>query len=634
LKVSPKIWETTNRKLKIFFTILIVSLFSVLLDIAFAQQVDLDSYFNEGLILYRNQQYEQAKLKFMTAIATPEQNSHITATYLMLAKTYLKLNNPDEAVNYAQTLIKNYPKSRYVGDAYYLIAISKLNKNQKIDAINYFLFAIESSRSKKLTSVCETLASKIIDQGISVKSLEKLFSQHRSKTAHAWLTLWLARTKYGLGQKTEADAIIDEFLATKPEARFANAAKKLKQLDIEALALPVRVGVVLPLTGYFSSEANNMLKGIALALKERTKQSPKIELIVRDSNISAGDALQAMLSLLQNDLSIVIGELEGTRSAALAGLCSQANVPLIVPIATENGIAAIGPMVFQANNDIEIRGSTLAKYAMTTSFGPDSTKMRTFAMLAPADDYGHAMSDAFANTVDSLGGTIVAQQWYYPGSTDFKRQFMAVREAGFRYAFRDTLLKHGIPVRPGRIDSIFNIVNRKTKAESDDKEGLLESMDIPVTSIDGIFLPVYEEDISLIAPQLALANIQARLLGGDNWLNEDELRKQRNYVNGVVFVSGYYISETDLQYRDFVNRFRHATATSPSLTALYGYNIMNLIISAIDAGHTSKRAITEYLETVKNYPGIGGEISFDHNHHVNTSVNILQFQDGNIIRLE
>lgn len=594
-----------------------------------AEQPDnLESYFTKGLILYRNKQFDQAKINFLTAIADPARNPQITASYLMIAKTFEKLNNPDQAINYAQILIKNYPQSRYVGDAYFIIATAYLRKGKDIEAIDNFLFAIENSRSKKLTTLCERLASKIVDRGISEQDLEGLFARHKSKTAYAWLTLWVARTKYALGQKDEADALISTFLSTKPEERFARAARELMQLSPEELAFPVRIGVVLPLSGYFSDEAQNMLKGIALAIKERKTKTPRIELLVRDSQVSAGQAVTAMLALLKNDLSIVVGELEGTKSAALAGLCTQSDVPLIVPIATDNGIAAIGSMVFQANNDIETRGSVLAKYAI------DSLKMRTFATLSPADDYGHDMTDAFSNTVDRLGGTIISQQWYYPGTEDFKRQFMAVREAGFRYALRDSLIASNIPVRPSRIDSLFRIWNARAKELSDDDKGLLESTDIPVTTIDGFFLPIYEEDISLVAPQLALANIQSRLLGGDNWLNVDALRNQRNYVNGVVFVSGYYISETDLQYRDFQNRFRRATATSPSIMAVYGYNIMQLIISAVDAGYTQADEIVSYLETVEDFPGIGGEMTFHKNNHVNSSVNILQFQDGNIIRLE
>ncbi len=140
--------------------------------------------------------------------------------------------------------------------------------------------------------------------------------------------------------------------------------------------------------------------------------------------------------------------------------------------------------------------------------------------------------------------------------------------------------------------------------------------------------------MAYIVPQFALYNIHARPLGGEYWLNEEQLRNQRKYVNGAVFVAGNYPSEMDAKYRDFRNRFRHATATSPSAMALYGYNLMQLIIQDIEAGNINGADIAAYLEKVDTFAGIGGNISFSGHSRVNKSVNLLQFQDGNILKLE
>ena len=618
-----------SQALSPFFVIWMVFILSVLPVIhSYAETAEPESYFYEGLILFRNGQYEQARLKFILAVADPQQNRRITASYLMLAKTFLKLSDPGFAKKYASLLVQDYPNSRYVGDALAILARLSYQNRDKIEALSQFLSAIEQTESKPLTSYCEKMANQIVDLGVSSGSLEKLLETKKSQVAQSWITLWLARTYYGMGQKDKADEVIEKFLKNKPDARFATAARQMKQIHPDDLMRSVRIGIILPLNGYFSREAWDMLRGIAFAVKERGHLEAQVELFVRDSRGTFVGTIEAAKSLFAVGVDLIIGELEGDKSTALAGLCSQVNVPLIVPAATENGISSVGAAVFQANNDFETRGKAIADYAV------NRLNLQTFATLAPADDYGHSLADAFANRVDSLGGTIIAQQWYYPGTNDFKRQFMAIREAGFRYAFRDTVRARGMGTSQQAVEAVFNEMNRKAIAKSEDNHGLIEATDIPVAAIDGIFLPIYDEEISLVAPQFALANIKAQPLGGDNWLNEDALRRQRSYINGIVFMSGYYISEIDPEFHNFQNKFRLATATSPGMMAIYGYNTMHVLALAIEAGNCQGQDIIHYLENMEKARVLGGEIAFNKTEHVNNAVTILMFSDGNVNRIQ
>jgi branched-chain amino acid transport system substrate-binding protein len=625
--------ESTKKKsaqaLSHLFVIFFVFIFSLLPSIhSYAETAEPESSFYEGLILFRNGQYDQARLKFILAVANPQENRRITASYLMLAKTFLRLGDTASADKYASLLLQDYPNSRYVGDALAILAETAYRNGDNIEALSHFLSAIEQTESKPLTSYCEKRANQIVETGVSSSSLEKLLETKKSQVAQSWIALWLARTYYGMGQKPKADEVIDRFLRSKPDVRFATAARQMRQLPPGNLMTPVRIGIVLPLNGYFSREAWDMLRGIAFAIKERQHLETQVELFVRDSRGTLVGTIEAAKSLFAIGVNFIIGELEGDKSTALAGLCSQANVPLIVPVATENGISSLGPSIFQANNNFETRGKALADYAMS------QLNLQTFATLAPADDYGHSLADAFANRVDSLGGTIIAQQWYYPGTNDFKRQFMAIREAGFRYALRDTLRARGMAPSQEAVQALFEKMDKKAVEKSEDKLGLIESTDIPVTTIDGIFLPIYDDEISLVAPQFALANIDAQPLGGDNWLNEDALRRQRNYVNGIVFISGHYVSEIDTGFRDFQNKFRMATATSPDMMAVYGYDTMHILALAIEDGNRHGQDITHYLENMDKTKVLGGEIVFDKTEHVNDAVTLLMFKDGNVARVQ
>ena len=593
----------------------------------FSQTADIENTFNQALILYRNNDFEQAKVDFLRIAAQKEDNPRLTAATFMLAKTFYRLEQFDEVVNYADLIIHNYPKSRYRAHAYYLRACARYHKRQYTASLEDFTYAIEFADSQELLRIAESTATNLVNGYIGLSSLEKVFNSYPWTQARPILTIWRAHLIGKNGQADRAKQMLQTFIASKPGGRYELIAKELASMNFESSRPVFRIGIILPVSGYFAEETQDFLKGLAFALKNRRSADPEIQLVLKDTKGDIVETINAAWELLDKDVNLVIAGLEGQKSAAIAGIFKQANVPVIIPVATDNNLAQIGDFVFQANSDMEARGAALAEYVIK------ELHMKSFATLAPADDYGSALTDAFANKVDQLGGAIVSQQWYYPGATDFSRLLESIRESGFRYAYRDSLRTWGFDVDMARVDSLYARLDRSARYASEDNEGLDQYTDIAVRSIDGFFLPIYEEDIPYIASQFALYNIKSRLIGGDRWNDAELLRKHQRYVNGALFFAGHFIDETDLNYINFTRDFRVATSSSPGDMAIYGYNIMNLIIDGVDSGAIAATEMAAYLKNVKNYKGLGTYISFQNDRRINSSVNILQFQDGNILRI-
>jgi len=89
--------------------------------------------------------------------------------------------------------------------------------------------------------------------------------------------------------------------------------------------------------------------------------------------------------------------------------------------ATANGIAAIGPFIFQANPDFDTRGRNAAAFAYTM------LGARSFAVLAPTDPIGKQMAESFIAQVNLLGGEVFDAQWYSIGSTDLRMELTSIR---------------------------------------------------------------------------------------------------------------------------------------------------------------------------------------------------------------
>ena len=86
---------------------------------------------------------------------------------------------------------------------------------------------------------------------------------------------------------------------------------------------------------------------------------------------------------------------------------------MITPTATDDGIAALGPNIFQMNIPLGVLGSKIAKYAM------DNLNIHDFAIISPSSEYGATLSKVFRDEVEKKGGEIVNEQVFDEGTHDF-----------------------------------------------------------------------------------------------------------------------------------------------------------------------------------------------------------------------
>ncbi|MFQ5752171.1 MAG: penicillin-binding protein activator, partial [bacterium] len=333
-----------------------------------------------------------------------------------------------------------------------------------------------------------------------------------------------------------------------------------------------------------------------------------VQLVIRDSQSNMIRAIHEIKRFItQENVRVVIGELESEVTAGIGALASVEHIPVIGPAATENDVASVGETVYQLNSNLERKGEALAQYAFNT------LGLRTFATLAPGDEYGQQLTDSFTATIDHLGGRIIAQSWYYGSPEDLSRQFKSIREAAFHYDSTDVA---------------------KLLREAEEKGEDLEEKDIPVLSIDGIFFPIYSEDLKYVAPQFALSNIQTQILGGEYWDNLETLKEPQiePYINGAIFVSDYFPDEDSREFRRFRNEFRMKMKRTPERWEVFGYDAFNVVNEVIKNGARTSQKINQKLSSLSEFKGMKGNISFKGNHRVNKEVHFLQFINGKIIK--
>lgn len=565
---------------------------------------DVEVSFSEGINEYRTGNFKKATQIFEQLFHQSPVHQRITAVYLMLGKCHYKLESYQKSISILTELIGKFPASNYVDDAHYAMGFSYYALGEYTNSLNEFLYIADNGKEKKLVEKSRNNALKIIENNISFNELKLIKENTSGEIASAILTIKLSQRYFDQGNRAQAVALLQNFIQQYPDNSYLSTVKQLLTRTHGSVpSVEVTIGVILPLSGDYNEQARAVLAGIQYAQEKFTDNSDvRINLIVKDSEGDMVKLVTAAQELARDDRVVaIIGELERDKTIAIAAATNGLNIPIIAPTTSGNGVASLNNYTYQMNSDLENRGRMLAKYAV------EQLGLKTFATLAPADNYGKDMTDSFTATVDQFGGKIIAQKWYYADTQDLKRQFKSIRDLGFNLANRDSLIRH-------------------YSRQLDDFR--LEK--VPVISIDGVFFPSYTQEIQYIAPQFAFANIKAQIFGGEYWYDFEKLRSNQSYVDGIIFCSSYYIDETNTDFIKFRNDFRITMKRTPEIMEWYGYDAMSVLANAIAHKQTTREGIRTHLDNLENFPGIRGPITFKGNNRVNAEVRILTFKNGRI----
>lgn len=565
---------------------------------------DVEVSFSEGINKYRHGNYEQATQIFEELFNQTTVHQRITAVYLMLGKCNYQLESYKKSISILSELINKYPQSNYIDDAHYTMGFSYYALGEYVNSLNEFLYLADNGKEKKLVEKSRNNALKIIENNITFNELQIIKENTTGEMASAILTIKLSQRYFEHGDRGHAESLLQNFILQYPENPYlSNVKQLLTRTHVTFPSAEVIIGVILPLSGDYQEQAKAVLAGIQYAQKKFNDNSDvRVNFIIKDSEGDMVKLVKATQELTMDDRVVaIIGELERDKTVAITATINRSNIPLIAPTTSGNGVASLNKYTFQINSDLENRGQLLAKYAI------EELGLNTFATLAPADNYGKNMTDSFTSTIDQSGGKIVAQKWYYSDAQDLKRQFKSIRDLGFNLANKDSLVR----VYSRQLDDF--------KLEK-----------VPVLSIDGVFFPCYTEEIQYIAPQFAFANIKAQIFGGEYWYNFEKLRANQNYLEGIIFCSGYYVDETNPQFIKFRNDFRLVMKRTPEVMEFCGYDAMSVLADAIAHKQTTREGIRDYLDNLENFPGIMGPITFKGNNRVNAEVRILTFTNGRI----
>lgn len=184
---------------------------------------------------------------------------------------------------------------------------------------------------------------------------------------------------------------------------------------------PVRVGVILPFSSGAPATralAASMLKAAQLAMFDAG--NPNILLMTADEGNGGAQAANAARTLLAQGAEVIVGPLFGPSVAAVAPVARDRGVPVLA-FSTEKNVAGNGAYLlsFLPQNQVQ----RVVRWAAANGH-------RNYAALLPQTPYGDVANAAFADSVASVKGNIVAIQRFAPNAAAAMGPASSVAKSG------------------------------------------------------------------------------------------------------------------------------------------------------------------------------------------------------------
>ena len=345
----------------------------------------------------------------------------------------------------------------------------------------------------------------------------------------------------------------------------------------------ILIGEYGSLTGTTATFGISTMNGIEMALNEVNESGgllgKTVRVIVEDDQGRPEEAQTVVTKLItSNRVVAVLGEVASSRTLAAAPVAQQYGIPMISPSSTNPAVTEVGDFIFRVCFIDPFQGFVMAKFAS------QSLQMTDVAVLRDIkNDYSVGLADVFVENFVAMGGTIVADEGYSEGDTDFSAQLTSIRA-------------------------------RRPQA---------------------IFVPGYYTEVGLIARQAKSLGIEAPLLGGDGWDSPYLIEIGGEALEGSYFSNHYSVDDPSPAIQKFVSDYRARYGQTPDALAGLGYDAAQILFDAIRrAGSTDPTAIRDALAATSNFAGVTGVTTLDENRNAVKPAVVLQIDDGKLAYVE
>lgn len=373
-----------------------------------------------------------------------------------------------------------------------------------------------------------------------------------------------------------------------------------------------KVGVVLPLSGENSEISNAFLEGLFEA-NQISEQREKVQFIVIDNYSNPILTVEAFKDLVsKHNVSAIVGPFSDENLIAGSSSVSNTNVPIFSPFSNLSDLSKINKNIYQLKSSIDFKNQLLANHVLSDS------ELNNIAIIAPRTDLGIKEVDSFLLAMDKLNKEPVYIGWYEENNAiDLRPNFKELRNIAWDIETKNEYQEF-LGVDIDVLDSMFDVDNNEVYDMFNiEKEDSIDSTKVVLETIDGIFYPINDSSLEFVASQVSLSNLDAQLMGNENWLDLDLLKEESisPHISDMIFVTNYlpkYVKRNEYDYNSSLNNAFH-----------FGFDFSNYLLN------NSFKNDQFIFNTNTNFDGITRSFNFSSSNS-NTSPKIIRFSNRKI----
>lgn len=589
---------------------------------------------------YEKGEYEEARGAFQEFLEKFPTSPLVERVFFHLGEISLKKSAPREAVDFFTRLLEEFPSSFLEGEARYQLGLAYLDMGDLENGLSFLGERLSSKNPSIILPIYEKIAEIYVKRGEMEKAIEELVrarqiirvgeerekidqtiteiinSQGSEKRLYELLEVYpksfpgdvilikIIELHRAGGDSLKEEKELRRFLARFPRHPFLSQAKA----DLTVLKERVKghrfiIGVLVPKEKEFGFFSTHVLNGALLALSG--DQSPKEEMSVGLVVREYGQAPSEILSLGEEMVNeykpvAVIGPLLSREVRAISSLAEEHGVLFFTPSAIAPDLPGLGRFIFRDALTPHLQAVAMAEYAVKT------LGLLRFVILYPKDAYGTTLMEVFSTAVTGMGGEVIHAQDYPPEKIDFGDEIARLKEVD--------LTKYG------KVDPQ---VGAKKKEKPRYTPGF-----------EAVFLPGEAKKVGLIVPQLIFHDIKNVIFLGDGgWNSEELLRLGGRFMEGGIFVDGFFLESPDPVVKEFRAHYQSRYQEEPTLFSAQSYDGMRMILDALEHGATTGQEIRQHLLKIKEFPGASGLMTMTPVGEAEKKLFLIQIKNGQFVQI-
>ena len=532
---------------------------------------------------------------------------------IMLMKTAYALNKKEDVKIIGRDFLESFPKNEFAKDVYLKFGDTFIDEQNFNSAFRMYIKARTLSANEEFLYLVDHRLLNTIQLNIASTTISELSMISTNSSERIICTLAKSFNDISSGNPDECASSLYQVNPEEIPIYYFDLYEKLLRASYQPAIKTITVGVIIPLTGDNMIQGNSFLRGMHKALSSSINSNKKIAFMIKDNEGDEIQTIRVVNELEKNPaVKAIIGPISETNAIIAANSLRGKNIPLLIPSATLDGITSLGNNIYQLNSNLSVRGKIAARY-ITKILELDS-----IAVLAPADNFGHALTDAFVKEVDQLGKKIVGVEWYSGIPTDLKRQFKNLRKIAFDLEEKDNNYDEYLGMVLDSLDFLFELSDDDLFDIPDDEDEKLTALDsskLKLNTIQAIYSPAHPDHLAYIGTQFPMYYFETQIVGNDSWKNLDVLNQSNigPHMEGLVIISNNYsIDIKDQIYNQ-------------------AFDCTQLIYSIVNDQDNGRLSLAKKLSNLSDFSGESHNVRF-FDSNLNTSLQVLRYENNQITR--